>query len=420
MSIVADSLAEYSDKSFGVNPILEKYSHIPVRSKRTGRLFNIQKKSAHSTGGGSSVQYRTYPVLEGEPAFGNVITFRIQENFIIRNVFLKLKLKQLVKHSSASYVCYSPTHFMINQLEVLANNGATELERLYPEFQYLFFRATTPSVKQPALEASMGSYLSQNSRIEDNTNSDLEYWCEIYGLLKTCDIPLGKLKSELRLRFTLENLSKVVETDATDGQFSGGGIAGAELVCEFQEFSPMLYKQIADDNAVKHYRFLQADRVYLSVPQGSTQINEILTAFNGAYPFIMFYLTSVNPKADKLYSGFKPIKHFELTDSQGSNISYKTTISNTAVKYLYGLEHWMDKNDNNFLVEMDNLMYFSFTDDPGLDWKTGSCHGYYPFTSRERMIITFDEPTTEDLTITLLGFRYGLLQLSKGELTAIR
>lgn len=420
MSVVEDSLQTDPTSVFSQNQIIKQYNHTPVRS-RSGRLYNLQSKSSYSSGGGSSVIWRTFPLIEGVGDFGNVCTFRLLENYILRNVSIKLKLKQLVKDASGSYICYVPAHYFFQQIEILGNNGSVELQRIFPEDQYLFFRATTKSTKMEAREAAMGASLAVQNRIEDNTNNDMEYYVELYGLLKQIDLALGKLKSELRIRITFNDLVKCVESDSVNKAFSGGGISACEMVCEFQDLSPPLYKALMDNSSVRHYRHLIPDRVFLSVPTGTTSMNEILTAFNGVYPFLLFYLTKPNASGSDMYKDFRPIKNFELQNSDGLNLTYRTQITPAQVKYLFGDEFWSDKNENSFIIEMDNLMFFSWSDDPADDWKNGTSHGHYKFTSRERLIINFEEPTTEDLQVVLLGYRHQLIQLSpNGLLSVIR
>lgn len=307
---------------------------------------------------------------------GGVLDIRIEKGIldIVTDAFLKVSLT----NDTGANATIAPSPFLINRIDIFANNGANLLTTVYGQEIWLSL-STFVQQRFEQIVSLLGtdtSYVRTGTVMADTTSRD--FYIPLIPLFSQGNLHLPGLKGELTLKVYF-NVTALTH------------LAGALVNCDnvqlllkgFKETSVTREKRLRlySDKYIVPTVFFQRMSQTMALAASNTY-SIILTGLKGmsAGLFVTIRATAITGANQGSY--LMEFDYYDVQNSDGSSLlgHYKKRPSERFLDYV-DIFHNRFGNNSNFL-------FIPFSESPIQDFVTGSNNGMEVFTGFEKLVWT--------------------------------
>ena len=394
-----------------------------------GKLFQkdviLGKELSQSQGKYNYDIYKKFPLSEGTVAFGSTARWKIYGPHKIEEMFLQLTLNQMTADC-----CYLPAPMLIEYINIFHKN--VEIQRIYPDDQYLKYEMTTDYLYKGEKEVFLGVQ-DRATRVTTHTAGNTTVNIPIRTYIQDLDLYMDVLASgEFYVEVKFKNAERCVEsgTALSDPTMADVKINSYSMIVKMQEYNFSL-KPMLMNTSDRVRRILVPDHYRISIPSGQTSIQRVLHDIKPSnVAYFMFWLTDAVQDYDASaltvdtqnkasvnydFTLSDAITSFQLKDRNGREFKFNFIIENDF--YNGYLQHdWFEKNTHHEYVKGKNFRVWSFSDNP-VNAHDGSDFSSFPMTGEEELHVTLSNATSGTKTLNLLVWSYAILKFDGSERT---
>ena len=387
--------------------ILQRFTHRPVKSK-SNLIFNLPRRSLSNTSSWNRSEWRTYHKVSGQNSFGGTGVWELEENFMLIEPWLEVEFEPLTQ-TGGTQQFYHRTALLIDTITLFSGGGSHQLKQI--EGSDLFFSILFSHTNDALATINSFSGLGSDvERSQNNTDGKLRYFIPLKSVFFNTNIPMWHLKGKLRLVIKWKDGSVARYGDGTSP--STPAIKQCLLHCHYMDYNRSIRQALVANKNIKHYRVVSSHRTKLHIPSGSLSFSDQYLNFSHPSVFLLFYITKVNAEGQDVIDNNIPIKQFVLKDQNGTIISYASPIDGEFCRTVLAYTQWDNYLRNSPFLDVNNLYFFSFAQNPAVSLLTGNNTGWRRLYSNERISIDFSQATAEDYTLHLISYAYEMLQLN--------
>ena len=401
-----------------------------VQSLKTGKTYNMPNSQLSRHG---EENYWTYSVLSADSSgtkdFGGQVTFRLSSIWGIDRTDLRLEMNQIAANTSGNTadLGYTNGFALLNKAELIINGHVKET--WHPICQYSKYQMLVSDDKKAYLASkyNMGTRAEQVAR--NDAGSQIIYVPLRWALDKFRPNTKDIRSKEIHIKVYFNRKEQVPVCDLLadkDVNFGTVKINAVELQVRHRRYNRQTQELSELKIPINSIVFLPEPIHSVDVYNSEAKVP--LQFLNGIYPFIHMWiggriedynasgadLDAVNQTENYIdNSKHTPITSYRLS-LNGNNIKYNFDIKSEfhASQIVKDIE--MGRENTYFSGTMTNSRILPFCDDLRKTLARGIDTGFYEFTSREELLLTY--PTlASGRVLYIIAYRASMLTYGNGD-----